>query len=71
MKDSVTNQAIVEEGAIAEAQKLLLLLGCKRFGPPGEHMENAVRSITDLDRLEQLHARLSDVAGWETLLGEQ
>jgi hypothetical protein len=71
MKDSVTYQAIVEEGAIAEAQKLLLLLGRKRFGPSSEHVENAVRSITDLGRLEQLHSRLLDVADWDDLLGEQ
>lgn len=71
MKDSVTYQEIVEEGAIAEAQKFLLLQGRKRFGPPSDHMENAVRSITDLDRLEQLGVRLLDVADWEGLLGAQ
>jgi hypothetical protein len=71
MKDSVTYQAIIEEGAVAEAQKFLLLLGRKRFGSPSEHAETAVRSITDLDRLEELGTRLLDVADWETLLGEQ
>jgi hypothetical protein len=74
MKDSVTYQAIIEEGAIQgairEAQHGLLRLGRKKFGGADERIENTVRSITDLDRLHALSERLLDVSTWAELLGE-
>ena len=72
MKDSVTYQEIVEEGAIAEAQKApFSSQGRIRFGPPSEHEENVVRSVMDLDRLERLGVRLLNATDWEELLGTQ
>jgi predicted transposase YdaD len=81
MKESVTYQAIVEEGKIEgkmegkmegkiEArQEVLLELGQKRFGTPDASTETAVRAIADLERLKQLSERLLDASSWEELLG--
>ena len=46
----------------------MLRLGRKRFGEPDEATQTALRSITDLERLERMSERLLDVAGWEELL---
>lgn len=69
MKESVTYQAIVEEGKIEARQEVLLELGAKRFGAPNEATEMAVRAITNLDRLRRLSDRLLEVSSWQELLG--
>lgn len=68
MKESVTCEAIVEEGKIQARQEDLLRLGRKRFGPPTASTERALRNLTDLDRLARLLDRLLDVSDWEELL---
>jgi predicted transposase YdaD len=80
MRDSETYQAILDEGRVEgenkgraegqteEARKLLLRLGRKHLGEPGATVEAAVRAITDVERLEVLVERLTDVAGWQDLL---
>jgi hypothetical protein len=68
MKESVSYQAIVEEGLVKGTQDVLLRQGHKKFGVPDEHTENALRSITDLDRLNYLSERLLDVSTWADLL---
>jgi predicted transposase YdaD len=72
MKESVTYQAILEEGemrgVITEARKLLLLLGTTRFGPPDAPTRDRIESINDVQRLEQLTVRLLDVSNWDELL---
>jgi hypothetical protein len=68
MRESVTYQAIVEEGMVQDRQNVLLEIGRKRFGPPNEVTARAVRSIMDLDRLKRLSDRLLDVSSWEELL---
>ncbi len=72
MKESVTYQAIVEEGEVkgkVEArQEVLLQLGRKRFGTPNPVSEMALRGITDPDRLSRLIDALLDVSSWEELL---
>jgi hypothetical protein len=72
MKESVTYQAIVEEGKIEgkiEArQEVLLELGQKRFGAPDKSTELAVRAITDLERLKHLSERLLEASTWQELL---
>jgi len=45
LEESVTYQAIVEEGRILERHDVLLQLGSEKFGPPSEAVEMAVRSI--------------------------
>lgn len=68
MKESVTYQAIVEEGVIRGAHEFLLRQGRKKFGAPDERTESTLRSITDLDRLNYLSERLLDVSTWAELL---
>jgi hypothetical protein len=68
MKESVTYQAIVEEGEIQGAQKVLLRLGRKKFGVPTREVEEELHSIVDLDRLNYLCERLLDVSTWAELL---
>ena len=81
MKESVTYQAILEEGkAIGvakgkaegkaeEARKLLLLQGCDRFGEPSAKIVALLDAVTDLRRLEALMIRLLHVKTWEEFLG--
>lgn len=72
MKESVTYQAIIEEGrakGVAQGMsKTLLRQGRKRFGPPSEATVAAIEAITDLNRLEALSERLLDVSSWDELL---
>jgi hypothetical protein len=68
MKDSVFYQAIVEEGMTKARQDDLLLLGRQRFGAPSPAVEQALRNITDADRLVRLVGRILDVSGWDELL---
>ena len=80
MRDSTTYQAILDEGRAEglikgeakgradEARTLLLRLGRKHLGEPGETVKAAVQSITDLPRLELLAERLTEVKSWQDLL---
>lgn len=56
---------------VREAQKLLLRLGRKRFGPPGSGIELRVCGIQDLARLEMLSTRLLEVADWQRLFQDE
>jgi predicted transposase YdaD len=70
MKESTTYQAIIEEGAVEEARKLLLQLGTERFETtPNKKAMAALMEISDLRKLERLHARVLKVQSWEQLLG--
>ncbi len=76
MKESSTYQAILaegrteglEEGREEEARTLLLRLGRKRLGQPSRRISSAIKSMTDLQRIEQLTERLLDVKTWDELL---
>jgi predicted transposase YdaD len=84
MRDSVTYQAILEEGKAegiaqgkaegeakgmtVEAKRILLRMGQKRFGPPGEAIVAAIGGITDREQAEALTERLLDVSSWDELL---
>ena len=74
MKESTTNQAILQEGlvegAVKEARKLLLRLGSKQLGRPSARTRVALAKIADLNRLEALIERLGTVESWHTLLAE-
>ncbi len=70
MKESVTYQAILEEGRAAEARAILLRIGGKRFGPPSAQTRAALDAITTVERLELLTERLLDVESWDELLAE-
>jgi hypothetical protein len=68
MKESTTYQAILEEGGVNELQKVLLLLGDQRFGPPNEIVRATIEETTDLPQLERWTARLLKAANWEDLV---
>ncbi len=56
-------------GQIAEARKILLRLGAKRFGAPAStETEAAIRAISDSDRLERMTDRILDANSWDELL---
>ena len=74
MRESTTYQAILregrEEGRVAEARRLLLMLGEDRFGEPDEATRRAVEAIHDVERLERMTKRVYDasITDWEGLL---
>jgi hypothetical protein len=82
MKESSTYQAILEEGrtegraegrvegAVAEAKKVLRLLGDKPFGVPDASTATAIEQIDDLGRLEEMLKRLPTAESWQDLLGQ-
>ncbi len=80
MRESVTYQAIVEEGRqegiqtgiqvgrAEEARNILLRQGSVRFGLPSEAVQATVESINTLEMLEILSVRLLSVESWTELL---
>jgi len=60
-------EELVEEG-IKQTQKLLLRLGGKQFGAPSADVENSIKSINDLERLEQLTEAVLQAKDWQELL---
>ncbi len=77
MKESVTYQAILNEGKakgicegeVKEARKILLLLGRDQLGEPSANQQAVLDGITDTDRLNELIVRLKHAASWQELLG--
>src|SRR5205807_3120183 len=77
MKESSTYQAILEEGrtegdlrgAVAEAKKVLRLLGDDAFGPPNARTAAVIEGLNDLPRLEELLKRLRTANSWQEVLG--
>ena len=70
MEDSVTYQAILMKGRIAQAQAMLPRWGNQRFGPPSAEARTCVEGITSIERLEALIDRMFDLASWDELLAE-
>lgn len=68
MRESVTYQAILEEGRQEGARHFLLRIGQKRFGPPSPSIMAAIEAIDDAERLEALGEQVFDVTSWEELL---
>lgn len=72
MKESVTYQAIVEEGVVKgraeEARKLLIRLGTSAFGKPPARVRKTIENIVELVMLERLVDRLAEVETWDELL---
>jgi predicted transposase YdaD len=66
MKESVTYQAILQEGEalgeIEEAKKILVLMGRKRFGQPPAQALAAIAAVSDVKKLEDLSVRLLEAA---------
>ncbi len=76
MQESVTYQRILREGQdlgrIAEAQRMLLLLGEARFGAPSEATRGRIEAIHDTDRLEAMSRCIldADLQDWQGLMNE-
>jgi predicted transposase YdaD len=82
MKESSTYQAILEEGrsegielgrtegSVAEARRLLLLLGTARLGPPDATTRAAIEGMNNIEILEPLSIRLLNVSSWHELLAQ-
>lgn len=68
MRESSGYQFILDEGRTVQAQQDLILLGRKRFGAPGKAIENALKGITDLDRLKRMMNRVLEASSWDELL---
>jgi predicted transposase YdaD len=80
VRQSSTYQGILEEGRIegrvegrtegevAEARKLLRLLGADAFGPPDAQTAAALERLNDLARLEELLRRVRTTGSWQDLL---
>jgi hypothetical protein len=68
MKESVTYQAIQEEGEVKGERKALLRVGSKRFGQPDATTLASIEAITTLERLEKLMDRLLEAESWVELL---
>jgi predicted transposase YdaD len=68
MRESSTYQAILDEGRVAGLQRMLLSQGSIRLGSPDEATKNAVKSITDGDRLERMGNRLMTATTWAEVL---
>ena len=73
MKESVTYQAIIEEGEAKgeakEARKMIFLQGRSKFGKPSAEAEAALNALSDVSQLEALGVRLLRASSWEELLG--
>jgi predicted transposase YdaD len=72
MRESVTYQAILEEGReegrIEELHRTILRLGRVRFGEADETIRQQIEAIRDLQALEELSVRLVTVSSWAELL---
>jgi hypothetical protein len=68
MEESATYQAIVRKTRLAEARRLLFVVGEELLGPPSETARAAVNALEEVDRLEQLVKRATHVDSWDELL---
>ena len=68
MRESVTYQAILEEGRIEELHRTILRQGRVRFGEADEMIRQQIEAIRDLQALEELSVRLVTVSSWAELL---
>jgi hypothetical protein len=68
MHESDTHLAILDEGRLDQARKVVLRLGQKKFGPASDDVVTAVNGIEDLERLDRLIEGYTEVASWQELL---
>ncbi len=68
MHESSAYELILEEGAIKEAQGLLMRLGKQRLGAPDNDTVSALKAINDLDRLHRLADVVLTSSSWQELL---
>jgi len=68
MHESDTYLAILDEGALNHARKMVLRLGQKKFGPASDDVLTAVNGIEELERLDRMQESVLDVSSWQELL---
>ena len=72
MRESVTYQAILEEGreegSNRELHRTILRLGRVRFGEADEAIRQQIEAIRDIVVLEDLTERLLIVSSWDELM---
>ncbi len=70
MHESTTYEKFLRDGGIAEARRMLLRLGRKRFRDADAETVAAIEAIKDVDRLETLGERILDpeIHDWAALL---
>lgn len=69
MEESVTYQAIVEEGKFEAVRDSIRRLGQRKFkSPPPAHVQATLDNIPDLEQLRCLLERILDVGSWDELL---
>jgi hypothetical protein len=68
MSESTAFDEAIEEGAITNSHKTLLLQGRELFGSPDEAIKSELKSIRDLDRLERLLSAILKTKSWQELL---
>ena len=69
MRESSTFMAILDEGRIDEARKIIFRQGRLRFGEPGAIVQTTLEGIEDIGRLESMCDRMLEAASWPELLG--
>jgi predicted transposase YdaD len=57
-----------QEGYLAEARRIVFLLGENRFGPPDLQTRTTLESIDDVVRLENMSVRVLRAKSWADLL---
>lgn len=74
MKESVTYQAIVEEGVekgqLQGAKRILFRLGEELLGPPSAGERSRVESVGNVEALERLTERALKAQSWDELLAD-
>ena len=68
MRDSVTFQAILEEGHVESLHRTILRLGRRRFGEADEAVRQQIEAMRDIERLEDLTERMLIVSSWDELM---
>jgi predicted transposase YdaD len=75
MRDSLTYQAILEEGreeGRAEGERRALLRwGTARLGPPDDATRSQIEAISDIETLDRLTDRLLTASSWGELLADR
>jgi hypothetical protein len=68
MRESVTYQAILEEGRVEELHRVILRQGRLRFGDADETVRHEIEAIRDIETLEELTDGLVTVSSWDELM---
>jgi len=68
MRESMTYQATLEEGAIEMCRNNVLLLGTRKFGTLNQDEAAILNDIDDVDRLQRMLFAIEEAKSWEQVL---